>query len=174
MAPEFFPFIGFGLLAIALVVGLLVAPVSFVVALYLRRSGRAVWAKRLVLVGYASIAGVLIGSAALFSLGRGIRQQYFLNEPLVLACEEGHAAEVEQLLARGASPDSYGPDFVQTALIAASDGGHSKIVALLLRSGAHLDLKDSDGKTAADHAREHGHTEIIQMLEDAKQHPPKT
>jgi Ankyrin repeats (3 copies) len=170
MAPEFFPFIAFaGLAAIALI-GLLAAIVLLVRAQYSPRRRRA-----LRILSAGAFGGVVMVGLGLFLLGVNIRQQNFLNEPLVLACEEGHAAEAERLLARGASPDSYGPDFVQTALIAASDGGHTEIVALLLRKGAHLDLKDSDGKTALERARERGHSNIVVILEEAaKKGAPKT
>lgn len=98
-------------------------------------------------------------------LGANIRQQYFLNEPFVSGCSQGDLAEAQRLLSRGASPDAYGVDFVETALIAASRNGHAEIVTLLLRSGAHTRLQDSEGKTALQRAREAGHTNIVTVLE---------
>jgi uncharacterized protein len=56
-------------------------------------------------------------------------------------------------------------DFIDTALIAASRNGHSEIVALLLRSGAHTDLRVMDGKTALQRAKEASHKDIVSMLE---------
>jgi hypothetical protein len=174
MAPEFFPFIGFGILAVIVVGGLAAAAVLFVVRLLLHRRGPR-WARRLVTVlCCASVAGVLLLSLCLALLGGKIRQQYFLNEPFVTACGDGDLAKAQELLARGASPDAYGIDFVDTALSAAAASGHKEIVALLLRSGAHIDQKDSNGKTAEERARETGHGEIAQMIEASKNNPPKT
>jgi len=173
MAPEFFPFIGFGILALVLIGCLAVAAVSLAVTLYLRCMGASRRAARLAaFVCCASLGGFVLVSAALVFLGVNIRQQYFLNEPFVTACGDGDLRRAQQLLSRGASADAYGIDFVDTALIAAASAGHRDVVALLLRSGAHVDLKDIDGKTATDRARENGHLDIVEMLEHAK-HDPK-
>ncbi len=175
MAPEFFPFIAFGILVFVIVGGLGVAALLFALTWYLRRRGAAPWAKRLAAaLGCATVAGVVVISVGLVFLGGKIRQQYFLNEPLVTACAGGDMARAQELLSRGASPDAYGIDFINTALIAASSAGHKDIVALLLRRGADPDLKDSFGETAAERARQNGHIEIARMLEDAQKHPPKT
>ena len=66
---------------------------------------------------------------------------------------------------RGASPDAYGIDFVETALIAAARTGNREIVTLLLRSGADAELRDSEGKTALDRAREAKQDEIASVIE---------
>jgi Ankyrin repeats (3 copies) len=175
MAPEFFPFIGFGMLVLVLVAGLGAAAVLFVIRLVLRHRQSPHWARRLVtMLCCASLVGVMLVSLCLVLLGGKIRQQYFLNEPFVSACGDGDLAKARELLARGASPDAYGIDFVDTALSAAAASGHREIVALLLRSGAHIDQKDSNGKTAAERARENGHGEIAQMIEASKNNPPKT
>ena len=102
-------------------------------------------------------------------LGGSIRQQYFLNEPFVTACSSGNIGQAQLLLKRGASPDAYGVDFIDTALTAASAAGHREIVLLLIRSGARLDLKDSSGKTALDRAEEGGHKDIALVLRGAAQ-----
>jgi hypothetical protein len=175
MAPEFFPFIGFAFLVFVVIVALAVSAVLFALALYLRWRRSARWASRLAIaLCCASFAAAILVSAGVVILGGEIRQQYFLNEPLVTACGDGDMTKVQELLARGASPDAYGIDFVGTALIAAASSGHREIVTLLLRRGAHVGLEDSSGRTAAERARENGHDEIAQMLDDAKHKPPKT
>jgi len=175
MAPEVFPFIGFGVLVFVLLGGLAAAAVLFVVALLLRYRNGPRWARRPVsALCCVSLLGVILVSLCLVLLGGKIGQQYFLNEPFVTACGTGDVAQAERLFSRGASPVSYGIDFVYTALSAAASAGHREIVALLLRSDAHVDMKDSNGKTAAEHARENGHSEIAQILDGAKKHPPKT
>ena len=52
-----------------------------------------------------------------------------------------------------------------TALMAASDYGHSEIVALLLELGADVYEEDHDGNTALMLARENDHTNIVSMLQ---------
>lgn len=175
MAPEFFPFIAFGGLVLVALAGLVVTGGLFVLAWYLRRTGARRWIARLTgLLSWLACTGVIIVVALVVFLGGRIRQQYFLNEPFATACGSGDIAQAQQLLSRGASPDAYGIDFVDTALTAASGAGHREIVALLIRSGARLDLKDSAGKTALDRAEENGHSDIVRMLRDAsKDHSPK-
>ncbi len=48
-----------------------------------------------------------------------------------------------------------------TALIYAATYGHTAIVQMLLEAGAYRGLKDTDGKTALDHAK---HQEVADLL----------
>ncbi len=111
---------------------------------------------------HLAIAGSLL--LFLVLLGGWLYQIYFLNERLAIAAGEGDLAKVQLLLARGASPNSEGPDGVSTALIEAAWGGHTAIVELLLAKGADVNRRDSEGKRALDRAREEGHEEIVRML----------
>ena len=52
----------------------------------------------------------------------------------------------------------------RTALIAASTGGHTGIVAMLLENGADVNAEDKDGWTALMFASQNGHTEIVALL----------
>jgi hypothetical protein len=162
MAPEFFLFIAFVGLAVLAVGGLIATVVLLVWAHYSARLRRV-----LRVLSAVVFAGVVVVGLILLWLGASIRQQYFLNEPFVSACGQGDLVEAQRLLSCGASPDAYGVDFFETALIAASRNGRVEIVALLLRSGANTDLQDSDGKTALQRAREADQKEIISMLEHA-------
>ncbi len=102
-------------------------------------------------------------------LAYSIWKQYFLNEPLAIAAEEGNIAEVNDLLSKGASPDACGVDGITTALVSAACAGHTEIVRLLLLKGAHTALKDLGGKTALQRAREAGNTAVTDLLLKAEE-----
>ncbi len=163
MAPEFLPFFGFLVLA-ALALGALILGIALIVwARYQPKLAGLLRAFSVV-----AFLGFLAIGLPLFLLGKHIHQQYFLNEPLVTACAEGQFAEVQRLPARGASPDAYGIDYYETALVAAARSGNRDIVALLLKSGANLKLRDSDGKTALERAKEANRDEIATLIEKAR------
>ena len=73
---------------------------------------------------------------------------------------------VEALLAAGASKDHANRDGY-TALIVATDNGHTQVVEALLKAGADFKKLTGDGETALMIATDHGHTEIVQLLEAA-------
>ena len=163
MAPEFFPFIGFAMLAALALVALVFGIVLVVWSRYQPKLAGLLRA-----LSVLAFSGLLVLSLLLFFVGRYLRQQYWLNEPLVIACEQGQLSEVQRLLSHGASPDAYGIDYEETALIAAARSGDRDIVSLLLRSGADPRLRDSDGRTALDRARETKHDEIASMIERSR------
>ncbi len=45
--------------------------------------------------------------------------------------------------------------------------GHASVVDLLIKAGAAIDLKDKDGKTAHDLARDAGNAEVLRTLDGA-------
>ena len=59
----------------------------------------------------------------------------------------------------------------QTALMIACARGHLSIAARLAREGSDLDMVDLQGRRAVDIAEQHGHRDIMDVLqaEDAKQ-----
>ena len=72
---------------------------------------------------------------------------------LAMACEYGSYEAAEALCAHGAELDTR--DSVQwTPLIFAAYNGHTKVCAMLRALGADPSLKDEDGETALDKARE--------------------
>ena len=54
-----------------------------------------------------------------------------------------------------------------TPLIIAAKNGNAEIVRLLLEKGADVNVKTDSGKTALIHAKNEGHTDIVEMLEKA-------
>ena len=90
---------------------------------------------------------------------------------LLQSCRDGSVAMVQQLLTQhpdlGAQIDSLtDDDGGNTALIIASESGHSGIVKVLLQCGANVDRKNSSGWTALMKASEKGDSklEIIDLL----------
>lgn len=80
------------------------------------------------------------------------------------AASKGHRGAVAQLLAKGADAnvvDYYG----RTALYLAADGGHFKVVALLLSTeGLNLDEVTVSGWTALHRATWRGHKAVARLL----------
>ncbi|XP_043194279.1 ankyrin repeat domain-containing protein 16-like [Amphibalanus amphitrite] len=114
--------------------------------------------------------------------------------PLMDAARAGHPALVSRLLAAGADParrDRLGRSplhaaaqtgcvrtarlFAQLVTAPAADGstplhaaareGHMAVCELLLERGARRAARDSHGRTAADVARIHGHTQLAERLD---------
>jgi len=90
--------------------------------------------------------------------------------PLLSAAACGQSSSLKRLLDANASVNvvrggsSIGSG--ETALIAASEGGHVDCVLLLLEAGASLEAKSKVG-TALMHAIEGGHVSILEMLIEA-------
>ncbi|GAA5666832.1 hypothetical protein Brsp07_05349 [Brucella sp. NBRC 14130] len=90
---------------------------------------------------------------------------------LIPASERGHVETVETLIAAGVDVDHVNR-LGWTALLEAiilGDGGprHQKIVDLLVKAGAKVDLADNDDVTPLQHARTRGYGEIAALLEKA-------
>jgi len=80
------------------------------------------------------------------------------------AAANGHARIVEFLLSRGAAVDAQSTQGV-TPLMCAAAWGNSAVISNLLESGADIGRVDQTGATAADIAREKGHTLAAEHLE---------
>eukprot|EP01046_Picozoa_sp_COSAG06_P027593 COSAG06_NODE_2447_length_6864_cov_3.888101_2_plen_138_part_00 len=72
---------------------------------------------------------------------------------LGIACAYGSYEAAEVLCAHGAELDKYRDKYQITPLMYAAEEGHPKICAMLLALGADPSLKDEDGETALDKAR---------------------
>jgi hypothetical protein len=147
VAPEF---LGFFLAAAVLVACAVVA----MLVVSRRRHGL----QKLALLGLVPTLSVLL------LLIVHLRQEFFLNEPMAIAAHQGELHEVRRLLDRGASPNSWGVDCVDTALTGAADAGHVSVVQLLIDRGANLNLPNSQGRTPLSCARSRGHKEVEEAL----------
>lgn len=91
---------------------------------------------------------------------------------LMAAASQGDTEVVRMLLDAGAHINARKEDGF-TPLICAVFFGHTDVVRLLLRSGADLNATDALGSTAQRWASSRGLPEIVQLLNEAKSHPPK-
>jgi ankyrin repeat protein len=163
MAPEFFPFLFAGFCA-GLVIALVVAAIFVNPLRYVLQSVFSLLLKHLrpiLLVATVPVLALLVCDVV------HIRQQLFLNEPMVSAVSDGDIVRVRELLDQGASPNGYGIDYVEPAIVAAAEGGFVEIVQLLLSRGADPQTRDHKGRTALACARERGYKEIEIMLLEA-------
>jgi len=90
-----------------------------------------------------------------------------VNQPgwtaLHYAAASGHNGIVTLLLEKFAYIDAESPNKT-TPLMMAARGGHILTVKLLLDAGADATLKNEQGKTAIDLARQFGHSDIVEGL----------
>lgn len=88
---------------------------------------------------------------------------------LMLAVRDGHIAIVRLLIDKGADVNIKEDIDGFTALISAIYHGHCQtgIVKLLIKSGAHLDIKARNGRTALMIATILGYTDVVKLLIEA-------
>ena len=80
------------------------------------------------------------------------------------ACEYGKYEAAEALCAHGAELDARS-NTQYTPLMAAAYNGRTKICEMLLALGADPSLKNKDGKTALDYARQYDRPECAALLQ---------
>ena len=166
MAPEFVPLFACGILILATLLAWVACAVGFLERRGMRQRLESVSSLRnWVLRGMVLVATVLLFLTGLCA--NFIRQQFFLNEPMAVAAAQGDLEKVRTLLDRGASPDSWGVDFVRTAIVGAAANGHVDVVQLLLDRGANPDLRDSYNRSAPQRARDARHQEVVDLLVEA-------
>ncbi len=87
--------------------------------------------------------------------------------PFLTYAELGGTRIVELYLRGGMDPDVTDP-MGRTALMKAAGNGHLETVQTLLTAGADPHLKDAfTNQTAISLARQHGHAEIVRLLEQS-------
>eukprot|EP01046_Picozoa_sp_COSAG06_P021901 COSAG06_NODE_1669_length_8750_cov_35.371736_9_plen_115_part_00 len=84
--------------------------------------------------------------------------------PLAAACRFGRYEAAEALCAHGAELDAR-DGYQNTPLILAAWNGSTKICEMLLALGADPSLKNRDGKTALDKARQYNKPECAALLQ---------
>src|ERR1017187_2649984 len=114
-----------------------------------------------VVFGHLLIARMLVESGA--GVNRPSRNSIRVS-PLHSAVASGSIPLLDLLLSHGAAPDAV--EFLEaTPLHSAAALGSREMVEKLLAAGADRKRKTKDGKTAADLARQYGHAELADELE---------
>lgn len=88
---------------------------------------------------------------------------YGRNTPIHIAVQAGLTADVELLLTEGAAIDSPG-EMGLTPLHYAAMEGRDELAKLLLKKGANRNVRDMDGLTAADWARNLDQKSVLKIL----------
>lgn len=83
---------------------------------------------------------------------------------LMLAVQKGNLQMAQTLLQYKASPNAKNAGGL-TPLMIAAYGDHDMLVSLLLKAGANVNLKDDQGKTAIELAKENDATKAIAQLQ---------
>ena len=85
--------------------------------------------------------------------------------PLLMAVENGHAAVVEALLARGAEPNTVDPIDGTFPLLQAAQNGHAAVVEALLACGAEPNtVNQTNGTFPLLMAAQNGHVAVVEAL----------
>jgi ankyrin repeat protein len=118
-------------------------------------------------MGFTGAAAVLLAA----TIVAGAQAPAAIEQPdadgltaLMRASARGDLARVNELLAKGARPDTRSSSFAITALMCASYHGHAAVVDALLTGGADIKLQDSSGAGAIDWALVGGRKEVEDLL----------
>jgi len=84
--------------------------------------------------------------------------------PLVWAVRQGYTELAGAILRRGGAIETREPGTGRTLLHLTALKGYGDLAELLLARGLDASVKDADGKTALDYAREHGNTTVALRL----------
>ncbi|MCB1179123.1 MAG: ankyrin repeat domain-containing protein, partial [Leptospiraceae bacterium] len=80
------------------------------------------------------------------------------------ACQTGYLNMVQLLLDWGARVDGHSSEHKKTSLMISAEKGRKDIVECLLKAKADPNLKDKNGLTAFDFAKQNKHTEVASIL----------
>jgi ankyrin repeat protein len=82
------------------------------------------------------------------------------------AAAAGNVAKVRSLLSDGNSPNQVDEDNQRAGLHEAAMNGNIQIVAILIKAGAQIDIRDKLGNTPLIYASERDHAEVLKLLLD--------
>lgn len=116
---------------------------------------------------YAAESGQLEVVRYLISAGADVNatsNALGLGTPLIYAASSDRTQVMQYLIDNGARVDARTPARQETALMWAAGRGHVEAANLLIESGADTGLKNKDGQTALDIARETNREPVIELL----------
>ncbi|XP_049851975.1 ankyrin repeat domain-containing protein 65-like [Schistocerca gregaria] len=87
-----------------------------------------------------------------------------MNSRMIQMADDGMVEEVERLLMLGANVEAKEERYGWTALHPASIDGHLGVVQCLLRYGADVGARDSEGRTPLHWAARYGQLEVLEYL----------
>ncbi len=91
------------------------------------------------------------------------------RKAVLIAVAKGNAIRLKWLLHRNVEIN-FREDGASPLTVAATHG-HSEIAQLLIRHGAHLKVRDAEGKTALEIAQARGHTQTARIIQFAIDNP---
>ncbi len=113
--------------------------------------------------GHSEIVLMLLDKGAVLD-----RRDQMGRTALLYAATGPFPETVSILLDRGSEPNVVDSDEHFSPLMHAAAEGNLDVVKVLLKAGADLTLMDVDGDDASSFARQSGHMEVVQLLEDAR------
>ncbi len=93
------------------------------------------------------------------------------GEALIRESDGGYIKEAKSILEGGGDVNWQMQPSGLTALMAAAAGGHLEVVKFLIQAGANQNLKDANGRTALERARQAGAKEIVAFLSPLNKNP---
>ncbi|MEL0019214.1 MAG: ankyrin repeat domain-containing protein [Rickettsiales bacterium] len=120
----------------------------------------------------ALVGGILVVAGLFCAVGEGQAQQSQLifEHPFIIAARTGDLATVQDMLARGDSPDVRDKEG-QTPLMIATINGNIDIAETIIGVAGKLDAKDNQGNTALGWAAIQNQLDISEMLLNAGASP---
>ncbi|XP_049843236.1 poly [ADP-ribose] polymerase tankyrase-1-like [Schistocerca gregaria] len=140
------------------------------------RSLEAAWAVRALTDSFPGLTGpgainLLKGHLQLMAIQHSLaltedkaRELSQMNSRMIQMADDGMVEEVERLLMLGANVEAKEERYGWTALHPASIDGHLGVVQCLLRYGADVGARDSEGRTPLHWAARYGQLEVLEYL----------
>jgi len=116
--------------------------------------------------GYTKIAAILLEHGADIHA-----QNYGTRTPLHLAAEKGHAEIVKMLIAKGADVHTTSSHDQWTPLHVAAYKGQTAVALILLEADADPFVKNIQGSTPLDYAKEKGLNAVVKAIESLPRKP---
>lgn len=117
--------------------------------------------------GYTKIALILLENGADIYAQNG--QDYGFRTPLHHAAKKGHVDIIKMLLAKGADVHASSSHDYWTPLHAATYDGQTTAALILLKAGADPFIRNIQGATPLDYAKEKGLNTVVKFIETLPQ-----